>query len=86
MKCPSGVTKWQKAAELCPDAAVGISLGSPERAVVELEDCPAAGAMHGGTAYLRLGFQLSMCIVSLNLPHITGCCLSCVACATFCAT
>lgn len=86
MKCPSGVTKWQKAAELCPDAAVGISLGSAERAVVELEDCPAAGAMHGGTAYLRLGFQLSMCIVSQNLPHITGCCLSCVACATFCAT
>ena len=86
MKCPSGVTKWQKAAELFPDAAVGISPGSAERAVVELEDCPAAGAMHGGTAYLRLGFQLSMCIVSLNLPHITGCCLLCVACATFCAT
>ena len=86
MKCPSGVTKWQKAAELCPDAAVGISPGSAERAVVELEDCPAAGAMHGGTAYLRLGFQLSMCIVSQNLPLITVCCLSCVACATFCAT
>ena len=51
-----------------------------------LEGCPAAGAMHGGTAYLRLGFQLIMCIVSLNLPHITGCCLSCVAWATFCAT
>lgn len=86
MKCPSGVTKWLKAAELCPDAAVGISLGSPEGAAVKLEGCPAAGAMHGGTAYLRLGFQLSMCIVSQNLPHITGCCLSCVACATFCAT
>ena len=86
MKCPSGVTKWQKAAELCPDAAVGISLGSPEGAAVKLEGFPAAGAMHGGTAYLRLGFQLSMCIVSQNLPHITGCCLSCVACATFCAT
>lgn len=86
MKCPSGVTKWLKAAELCPDAAVGISSGSAERAAVKLEGSPAAGAMHGGTAYLRLGFQLSMCIVSLNLPHITGCCLLCVACATFCAT
>ncbi len=86
MKCLSGVTKWQKAAELCPDAAVGISLGSPEGAAVKLEGCPAAGAMHGGTAYLRLGFQLNMCIVSQNLPHITGCCLLCVACATFCAT
>lgn len=86
MKCPSGVTKWQKAAELSPDAAVGIIPGSAERAAVRLEGCPAAGAMHGVMAYWRLGFQLSMCIVSLNLPHITGCCLSCVACATFCAT
>lgn len=86
MKCPSGVTKWQKAAELCPDAAVEISPGSAERAAVKLEGCPAAGSMYGVTAYWRLGFQLSMCIVSLNLPHITGCCLSCVACATFCAT
>ena len=86
MKCPSGVTKWQKAAELSPDAAVGISPESAEGAAVKLEGCLAAGAMHGGTAYLRLGFQLSMCFVSLNLPHITGCCLLCVACATFCAT
>ena len=86
MKCPSGVTKWQKAAELCPDAVVEIIPGSAEGAAVRLEDSPAAGAVHGVTVYLRLGFQLSMCIVSLNLPHITGCCLSCVACATFCAT
>lgn len=86
MKCPSGVTKWQKAAELCPDAAVGIIPGSAERTAVRLEGSPAAVAMHGVMAYWRLGFQLSMCIVSLNLPHITGCCLSCVAWATFCAT
>lgn len=46
MKCPSGVTKWQKAAELCPDAAVGIIPGSAERAALKLEGCLAAGAMH----------------------------------------
>lgn len=46
MKYPSGVTKWQKAAELCPDAAVGIIPGSAERAALKLEGCLAAGAMH----------------------------------------